>query len=489
MRESIQPARDGSPTATAGGLSLHSRFDPSSEARRFASSLPGLREATAIVVVAPCLGYLLSALRDAAPGRPVIALQCSDFFGGDVMVARPDALWTPGSALGVEAFLDSVLDDRSAAAVRTVAWKPAVEAYGRPAADLVDRVEAYARRAAAGEKTRRSFGRRWFRNAFRRIAGPEVFAAFLPGSCPAVVAAAGPGLEASAEAMRRARGPFFVVAAASAVPALSARGVRVDLAVATDGGAWSRWHLREAARLRIPVAAALVADVPAACGPVALIDDGSAWQAALLSGAGLSASRLPSRGTVAATAVDIALAVTTGPVYVAGLDLACDGERCHARPYAFDELHRDGQTRLRPAAAIAFDRARTAENTGALEVYADWFATRFRSAPYAGRVRALGAVHPKLGYLPRSDALEAEGSADEPRLALFQAESPGPVRAAAAAAALKKAVAEDGRAADEVAALTGLDARSPDFRASAEAAIDSAAARAAGGTANPGRRA
>jgi hypothetical protein len=209
------------------------------------------------------------------------------------------------------------------------------------------------------------------------------------------------------------------------LPALLTGGVVPDLALSTDGGGWALLHLYEALR-RPPetgFAAALCAALPSqmAALPWLPLGDGSLWQNLLLEGAGCPRLNFPQRGTVTASALDLAFALTSGPVYIAGTDLACRDLRTHSRPYAFDRLMEDGASRLSPAYSRAFTRAAGA--SGSHGIYADWFRRHLDS--YPARLFSLGSNNPVFSFR-QAGGLSADNGDKKKRRNLFEiVEIPG----------------------------------------------------------------
>jgi hypothetical protein len=219
-------------------------------------------------------------------------------------------------------------------------------------------------------------------------------------SIPLIVTGAGPSLEDTAALIREKQaGGYGVLAAASSLEALLVRGIRPDLVISTDGGAWASLHLFGAWRARqggLPLAlgAAVTAALPSRCGelPVLVISDGSLWQALVLQSAGLPFTALPARGTVTAAALDLAFTLTRGEVSIAGTDLGHRDIRTHARPYPFDRILEDRASRFQPVYSQTFVRSGVINASGSHGIYAAWF--RRILGTYPQRLRALGENNP-----------------------------------------------------------------------------------------------
>jgi hypothetical protein len=179
------------------------------------------------------------------------------------------------------------------------------------------------------------------------------------------------------------------MAVSSSVPCLASAGIVPDMVVATDGGSWAPFHLYESVRLFAGkafcprFAFALSAALPSQLGeyPALVLADGSVWQRYLLSSLGMPFAAFPQRGTVSASALDLAFFLSSGPVYISGLDFCHADLVTHCRPYAFDRLRSEGANRLKPEYSGAFEREAAIRRSGALSVYESWFKKELANYP------------------------------------------------------------------------------------------------------------
>jgi hypothetical protein len=111
------------------------------------------------------------------------------------------------------------------------------------------------------------------------------------------------------------------------------------------------------------------------------MSDGSFWQNYLLRSLGIPFINLIQRGTVTASALDLALALTGGGVFIAGTDFSHRDILTHARPYAFDRLREEWADRFSPAYSQSWDRARSIAASGSHGIYAAWFKQRLEACP------------------------------------------------------------------------------------------------------------
>jgi hypothetical protein len=246
------------------------------------------------------------------------------------------------------------------------------------------------------------FGRRWVRNFFRNIALLDQALLYRTMDMPVVITGSGPSLESVLPQIGSARKGIFILAASSSLPALMACGIAPDMVMSTDGGGWAPLHLhacfrtasrREDAMAPAKLAFGLCAAVPSQCYAIPLLamNDGSLWQSMALHSLGIPSVLVPARGTVTASAIELAMVISSGGIFLAGMDLAVSGIQSHARPYGFDHLFFGTASRLKPVYSQYFMRSGDIKAGGSHDVYAAWFKNRIGSWPQ--RVFSLGGNH------------------------------------------------------------------------------------------------
>jgi hypothetical protein len=148
------------------------------------------------------------------------------------------------------------------------------------------------------------------------------------------------------------------------------------------------------------------------------MNDGSLWQSIALNATGFPSVLIPQRGTVTASALELALELSNGHIFLAGMDLSVSGIRSHARPNGFDHLFFGNATRLRPVYTQYFIRSNTIKAGGSLDVYAAWFKSRIASFPK--RVFSMGANHEVFSGITRDCPLAGNGSGGTQRQDYFK---------------------------------------------------------------------
>ena len=390
MEETLVRSQCGLYTVLVGQKTIHSRYNPLTEAERYIVSL-NLDDNIQYIILAECgLCYLILPLRRKFPRAKIISLHASEFYLGK-SAAPPDAEWLPGSPVGV--FLENEIDDTEADKIKIIEWRPAADVYGEKYLNLIKDITTFVKRADANKRTRSAFGRRWVKNVIKNcfLFNNDTNMA-LPARCDSdcVVAGAGPGLENAYGAIRRVvNGGALLVAVSSAVGALFHAGLNPDIIVACDGGNWALLHLFEVVRLFFkkegrngphPPALAfnLSAALPSWCTMFNLLpfSDGTLFQNLAQKCFDMPPLSFPQRGTVGASALDIAFYLSGGAIYTAGIDFSHNDIRTHAKPYAFDKILFGAANRMRPLYSLQFERAEMINSSGANRIYAEWFAAQ-----------------------------------------------------------------------------------------------------------------
>jgi hypothetical protein len=394
MLERLAPTGSGFPTVYVGNQALHSRYNPPAEAEKYINSLNFREGIRFFILLEPGLGYTAGVLRKKFPDSAKLHLHVSDFFMSRNNYSEMCPAWSPGSGTTLLRFLEDHIPDTEAASIALVEWRPSQAAFGRAYLRLFAETAEYIKRADANKRTAVNFGRRWFKNAFKNLAVLKQTPRYRPFAAPLLVAGAGPSLEEAlprlAEQEKKSRP--FILAVSSAAPALLAADIPPDLILSADGGNWALLHLYEAIRKppRAVFAAALTAALPSqfAALPWLPISDGSLWQNTVLQSTGLPFVPLPQRGTVTATALDLAFRLCLGHIYIAGADLGHRDILTHARPYSFERLLTEKASRLNPAYSQSFFRASALASSGSHGIYAQWFARQMDA--YPDRLFSLG---------------------------------------------------------------------------------------------------
>jgi hypothetical protein len=421
----VFPAKNGSPTLLHGKTWLHSRYNPEAEAKKYIASLEIPRETTHFILIECALGYIIPVLRAKYPDSVIVALHAARETYGLQESFKADFDWYPETPRHIQTALERDIPED--AHIKIVEWRPSLAVYPDEYRLLLKTAADFLKQHTMNQRTAAYFAKRWKKNAEYNTAvfTRRIYPLPRPETrFPIVVAAAGPSLARSLPEIKKKRENVYLIAVTSALAALYEHDIRPDMTVTTDGGFWALPHLfalkRHCAEHYPVIAAALNARLPSFLrdAPLLLISDGGNQQNTLLKARRIPFLVLPQRGTVSATALDLAFFLTGGPVYVAGLDLADQDVISHARPHAFDTILLSRDNRFAPYYHETYARQRPAldKDAQAHAVYASWFKNNL--SKYAPRLIALGDNHPLFAAL-RSETIAETGAKGVPALAVW----------------------------------------------------------------------
>jgi hypothetical protein len=292
----------------------------------------------------------------------------------------------------VNKFLEKELQDIDFSAIRIIEWRPSMNHYREKYVKLLSLAVEYLKRNDAEKRTVSAFGKRWFRNFYKNLKLLNHTLLYRSADIPVIITGSGPGLETAIPAIQKIQDNCIIIAASSSVLALEQNGISPDIVIATDGGSWALQHIYPMFRNTggSSLAVNLCAALPSQCSDKAflLLNDGSFWQSIILHELKLPSVIIPQRGTVTASAVELALVLTGGNIYLAGMDLSVRDIRSHVRPYGFDYLSFGSANRFSPVYSKYFYRSGTMRGGGSMDIYASWFKNQL--ALWPKRIFSLG---------------------------------------------------------------------------------------------------
>jgi hypothetical protein len=331
-------------------------------------------------------------LREKFPNSKIIILHIDKSFPPPDGLTNTAVFYAAESGgTGVQDFLEKEAPETEAANIKIIEWRASLNYYKEAYVNLVSQVVDFIKRSDAGKRTEAAFGARWVSNFFRNLDIVNQTLMYKAVSAPVIITGSGPSLEQAIPIIQKMQDSSLIIAASSSLLALSHGGIKADIVIATDGGAWALRHIypfyRNKEADRGAFAANLCAALPSQCRdtPFLVINDGSFWQSVILHELAIPSVIIPQKGTVTASAIELALALSGANIYLAGMDLGVKDIRSHARPYAFDHLQFDKADRFTPVYSQSFLRSRLIHEGGSLDIYAAWFKKQFASWPQ-GRI-------------------------------------------------------------------------------------------------------
>lgn len=362
----LNVAKTGQQTCTINGIRLHSAYDPIKEAQRFVSSLDIPFTPSLIVITEPALSYCSTFLRQSYPQAILVAIRFTHDFDAynhlwDKVVYHQELIQ----------LLQSYGEDMILATA-FFSWQPSQQVFPQEYNHCWQQIRTLVQTSRDILGTRAYFGKRWLKNTLSFCTRLQNTSTIKSGSAPVLLVASGPSLKSSIHFIQKYREAVFVIALSSALSPLLAVGIEPDLCISTDGGYWAKKHI---APCPVPLALPAEAALPAALFEKNIIPltyaDGP--EAELLNICKIP--RMPAfrNGTVSGTALELALSITTGPVFACGLDLASTIGFQHCQPNCLETAAETKDCRLAPKETRLYPPQLPSQS---LEIYAQWFTSQ-----------------------------------------------------------------------------------------------------------------
>ena len=388
----FEPTRDGSHTVYVDGVALHSRYEPTREAERLVGRQIGDAAPSLVVVVGPGLGHIVAAVRRRHRHARIVSVafdaELARHAHQDLEVAGCRS-WAPGHG-ELMSFLRHEINELDLNSIAVVDPPAAARIFPQAHTAAIAALRIVLAEQRGTLATTAAFGRRWIRNAIRNVLRLEQVTPLRSAGLPIVIAASGPSLELVIAELRAARRLCLLWALPSAVPALTAAELTPDVIVITDAGYYGASHLfhrQTVSQIAMPLSAAPVPNLDGVATPVTLFAEGHEFERPLFAALGVAPPPVPAAGTVAASALRLALQLQARSVFLVGLDLCYLDLQGHARPNVAASLLNAMSSRTSPYPALLYAHAQAAaperqmhagkllRRSTALDTYASWFAS------------------------------------------------------------------------------------------------------------------
>ncbi|MGD9938385.1 MAG: motility associated factor glycosyltransferase family protein [Clostridia bacterium] len=425
-----EPARTGLPSGRYGGIWLHSRFDPSTEAGKSVDEALS-SGADLLVLFGLGLGYHARQALDrdsrvlVVEHDPACLRACLDVH--DLTATLSDPRLELVLCLD-EAALTAAIINAEARSIALVANPAFVAAYPETAASFRKVIAGFQDKDRINAATLGRFGRLWVRNLARNTAaivrypGIKQVEGIFAG-LPALVLAAGPSLDEILDHLEEIRKRCILVCVDTALRSVLARGVEPDFVVVVDPQYWNARHLdRCVSPSSILVSEAAVWPQVLRGTFAATIFCSSLYPLGryIEERVGEPKGILGAGGSVATSAWDFARLLGCTPLFMAGLDLGFPDGKTHARASLFEQRALQSGTRLGPASSAAFQALRGGQpylapsNDGGmvvtdrrLSLYSWWFANKIKrlSCPDTFNLSAKGLATPGMPLVGLDEVL------------------------------------------------------------------------------------
>lgn len=364
----LVPTISGDLSVKYRGIWLHSSRNPREESRRILrGALPPTVEGSKqpFILCGFGLGYLAEEIRYKFPTNPLIIIEPNISILLSALAQRDvsQLLGSPGLIFILDRTLDALHDILSLFSTPPllVIPRPYREIEPELSEILARTVSLWETKQKVNTATVHKFGKRWVRNIIENrfsileLPGIKDLANALSGT-PALVLAAGPSLDEVLPYLSAIHERCLIIAVDTALRAALRMGVEPDFVVVVDPQYWNARHLDFCST----ATSCLVTEVAvypsvfhhpfrqtllcSSLYPLGLYFE----RAVDIKG------RLGAGGSVATTALDFALHLGTGPIWIGGLDLAYPDYKTHFTGALFEERAFTRANRLQPAETQSF---------------------------------------------------------------------------------------------------------------------------------------
>jgi hypothetical protein len=370
-------ARNSSKTCSCGNNMLHSVYNPEEEAERFVQALHCDFTPSFVIITEPGLSYCEPFLRERFPQAKLYAIRYDSSF------SFCDKLWDKilsieEISLPLSEILFNQLGEEDIFSTFFCAWAPSSRAFPLLDSCVWKEIKKAILKSRDVLGTRSYFSQRWISNVFSFCLNVSK-TAVLPcsGSFPVVVAASGTSLAGSLPFLKKYRKSYYLIAVSSSLSVLLHNDIAPDICMSTDGGYYAEKHLIPLEEGIYPVPLALSPE--SACSKkifekytIIPLSYGDGVETPLLNCCGIQSMHAERNGTVSGTAADFALGITSGQVFLCGLDLSSGPGYQHTQPNRLEIINSASDMRIKPK------ETRTAVSrfsSQSLSIYGDWFKT------------------------------------------------------------------------------------------------------------------
>ena len=376
----FESCKNGDLTCSFQGKYLHSKYNPKNEGERFVQNIQADFSPLCVFIIEPALSYCAPFLRQKFPKAKICAIRFTDDF------SETDGNWDfvfhlKNSTANTQIFslCDDLFDcfgEENLISSIFFDWTPTKQAFASESLETWNEIKKAVLKARDVLGTRSYFAKRWLKNSLIFAKNVRHAHILQKVSLPVIVAASGPSLKTSLPYLKKFRESFFLIALSSAFMPLSKHGITPDLVISSDGGYWAKKHLEFSGSKAFDAIFTLEAEGAASKKIISerkilplIYNDG--LEKDFLDAIGCPYMISERNGTVAGTALQFALNLTDGNVYLCGLDQAPAPAFQHTQPNSLETDNARKDFRLRNAETrISASRFNSAAS---LEIYRNWF--------------------------------------------------------------------------------------------------------------------
>lgn len=372
-------AKNGEKTVSYNGKFLHSKYNPSNEGEKFAASVQADFSPLCVILIEPALAYSFSSLKKRFPKAKFVSIRFFKEFTEQKYLKDFSGTFFFDENINLSEELFNFLTEEEICSSLVLEWNPSKLIFPEENAKVWIEIKKAILKARDVLGTRSYFSKRWFKNSVTFFNSVKNTCTVKKMNAPVIVAASGTSLKSSIDFLKKYRQNYFLIAVSSAFLPLLSNEIIPDIVMSTDGGYWAKKHLDFSFKnkdfSKIKFAFSSESNVPKKLleneNIIPLCYDDDEIQKEFFASLGMDFMYGRRNGTVSGTAVEFAVAISSGNVYCVGLDQAPAKGFQHTQPNALETGAEISDFRMKPKETrLAFSQF---SSQGSLELYRNWF--------------------------------------------------------------------------------------------------------------------
>lgn len=383
-------SKTGASTCSIDGIYLHSKYNPEAEGERFADEINADFSPLCIIILEPALSYCVKRLRQRFPSCTLCAIRFTDDF------KESDRLWDfvfygkDCRFFDLSSDLYNVLGEEKLISSLCLDYLPSRKIFNEASQAAWEEIKKAVLKSRDILGTRKYFSKRWIKNSFQQALKIKNVALPQKTSKPVLIAASGPSLLTSLPFIKENRNKFILIALSSAYKPLLREEIQPDFTISTDGGFWAKKHLyfsgfrNDHSIFALSTEGAFFSKLYENSWIIPLAYEDSFGKKFLQS---INCPFIYARrnGSVAGTALELALSLSSSQIFLCGYDQAPSPGMQHVQPNELENRNECSDFRLKTKETR--QTASRFNSSASLEIYRNWFISKSES--FCSRVSRL----------------------------------------------------------------------------------------------------
>lgn len=367
-------AKNNSQTCRIDNVLLHSAYNPENEAKKIIESLNCGFVPKFFLIFEPGLNYVSQFIKNLYPDSKICIIRYSAHFNEYNSFSDKTIYYDPDNIIKFKNEINSFFGEDGILYTQFVQIQSTAKVFFEQSESVWRIIKECVELAQTILNTNGFFAKRWLHNSISFLHFLKNAYLIKKGNSDILITASGISLENSIKQIKRIRNEIFLIAVSSSLSPLLNSNIIPDLVISTDGGFWAKKHLNALlSHPEIPVAISAESN----CHKKILqqnriiplyYSDGTG--SSLLKHFDIPCMKAARNGTVSGTAIELALSLTDGNIFICGLDLAGSESFQHTNP---NEIELDNCSKDIKIHNSETRQTTSRFNSGSLKIYEKWF--------------------------------------------------------------------------------------------------------------------